>query len=454
MTFSQKIQTVSELNTSIKGLLETHYPFVSVSGEISNLIKPFSGHLYFTLKDEHARLKSVLFKNQQRYLSSLPRDGQHVICHGRISVYEPRGEYQLVVDHLEAIGTGALLQELEKLKRKLSGLGLFDQARKQPLPLVPDLVTLVTSPTGAAVHDFLKMADLRGSSISVEIFPVRVQGDEAAAEMRKALKALNRRAKSDIIVLCRGGGSIEDLQPFNDESLAMAVFESDIPVVSAIGHDIDYTIADFVADVRAATPTAAAEMILPDRQVLKNELNTSVQRITTALQGKIDTQRHQVSLLSSYLGDPVKALEFFMLRTDSAMAALLNSFNRITGGCRERLHYGISRLQECNPVNKIRNRQQQRMHLTVNLIDRMRRTLERRRNSLHRTVTLLEAVSPTAVLGRGYAIVQKTSPPSAQGNILRSTEQTSVGEKLKVLLHKGSLFCDVTEIEEETDKQN
>ena len=270
---NSRIFTVSEINDSIRGILEVQFPFVSVAGEISNLRQPLSGHCYFTLKDERTQIRAVLFKMQQRYLSSKPADGQMVICHGRISVYEARGEYQLIVDTIDLHGTGIMQLEFEKLKHKLAAEGLFDQDVKTQLPFLPEHITLVTSPKGAAVHDFIRIAQARCPTTKIAVFPVSVQGNQAAGEISRAITAINNHLSTDIIVLCRGGGSLEDLWTFNEEKVARAIAGSTIPIVSAIGHEIDYTIADFVADLRAPTPSGAAEMLLPETQALKSQIN-------------------------------------------------------------------------------------------------------------------------------------------------------------------------------------
>lgn len=245
---TKRIFSVSELTSSIKSMLEGRFPFISVAGEISNLRRPASGHLYFTLKDDRAQIKTVLFKTQQRYLEKTPRDGQMVVCQGRLTVYEPRGDYQLIVDAMDFHGAGALQLAFEQLKKKLAAEGLFDQEDKKPLPALPRHITLVTSPTGAAVHDFIRIAQSRYPQIRIAVFPVAVQGDAAAGEIQEAILEINNQMHTDIIVLCRGGGSIEDLWAFNDEQLAREIRYSNIPVVSAVGHEIDFTIADFAAD--------------------------------------------------------------------------------------------------------------------------------------------------------------------------------------------------------------
>ena len=257
------ILTVSQISRSIRTLLEGEFRFISVSGEISNLSRPYSGHSYFTLKDEGAQLRAILFKGQQRFLAKDINDGQQVICHGRISVYEPRGDYQLIVDSIDFHGAGALQLQFEKLKNRLAVEGLFDQARKKMIPMFPRKIVLITSPTGAAVHDFLKVWRNRQWGATIQIFPVRVQGIGAAEEIAAAIATVNRELDSDIIVLCRGGGSLEDLWAFNEECVARAIADSTLAIVTAIGHEVDFTIADFCADLRAPTPTGAAEQIIP-----------------------------------------------------------------------------------------------------------------------------------------------------------------------------------------------
>ena len=283
---NQKIFSVSELTGTIKRMLEGRFPFVHVAGEISNLRQPGSGHLYFTLKDDRAQIKAVLFKMQQRYLEKPPKNGQMVICRGRLSVYEPRGDYQLIVDALDLHGAGELQIAFEQLKRKLAEEGIFDQSVKKELPPLPRHITLVTSPTGAAVHDFIRIAQNRFPQARISVYPVAVQGDTAAKEIRQAIIDINDHLDTDIIVLCRGGGSIEDLWAFNDEQLARAIYASVVPVVSAVGHEVDVTIADFAADLRAPTPSGAAEMILPDSSGLADRIAGLARRISHSMQSR------------------------------------------------------------------------------------------------------------------------------------------------------------------------
>ncbi|MFH1020445.1 MAG: exodeoxyribonuclease VII large subunit [Pseudomonadota bacterium] len=325
---SGRIQTVSELTQSIRGVLEVSFPFVTVAGEISNLRCPYSGHLYFTLKDEAAQIKAVLFKPQQRYLNCTPEDGMQVVCRGRISLYEARGEYQLMVDVLAAKGAGALQLAFDLLKRKLAAEGLFAGEQKRPLPLLPEKIALITSPTGAVVHDFLAMAQKRCAAVPVEIIPVRVQGSEALEDIIEAITLCNERGQNDVIVLCRGGGSLEDLWTFNEEKLARAIAGSRIPVVSAIGHEVDFTIADLVADFRAPTPTAAAEAIVPSRTQLYAQVCNLGNRLTKTVVDRLAGFRRTIETHQKVLGDPTPLLDQFRLTTDHALAALQFSFSR------------------------------------------------------------------------------------------------------------------------------
>ena len=269
---SPKVFTVSSLTEQIKDLLEENFDFIWVEGEISNFRKPASGHCYMVLKDEKAQLRAVMFRTQSRYLKFTPEDGTKVLAQGRIAVYEPRGEYQIILDYIEPVGVGALALAFEQLKKKLAAEGFFDEAIKRPLPFLPQKVAVITSPTGAAIRDFLKVIQRRFANIEITIVPVKVQGDEAAKEIVEALKTVNRELDVDVIVLTRGGGSLEDLCAFNQEELAHAIRGSRIPVVSAVGHEIDTTISDLAADLRAPTPSAAAELLVVEKEALKEQI--------------------------------------------------------------------------------------------------------------------------------------------------------------------------------------
>jgi exodeoxyribonuclease VII large subunit len=435
-----RLQSVSELTGSIRGLLETSFPFITVLGEISNLRRAVSGHLYFSLKDRQAQIRAVMFKQQCRYLAQPPADGQEVVCRGRVSVYEPRGEYQLVVDYMESKGAGELQIAFDLLKRRLEGEGLFAASAKKPLPFLPERIALITSPTGAAVFDFLRTAAARFPSVPVEIHPVRVQGQGAAGEIVAALAAANTRRTAEVIVLCRGGGSLEDLWSFNEEQVARAIFASEIPVVVGVGHEMDFTIADFVADVRAPTPTAAAALVLPRRQELHARMGELEQRLVGGLQRKIGQSRYRVGTHRRLLGDPSFLLTHFRLLLDHRFHGFLHGFTgRLKSRQAEvaRLHHHLRRH---SPLHQLRHQQQLCAELTGRLRAAVSWNFERRRLAFSRAAALLDAVSPLAVLGRGYAIA-RTLP---ERKVVRAAAQVRAGDAMEVLLQKGSITCRVT----------
>jgi exodeoxyribonuclease VII large subunit len=444
-----KIQTVTEVTRSIRGLLETAFHFVSVAGEISNLRRPQSGHLYFTLKDREAQLKGVLFKTQQRYLSISPADGQAVICRGRISIYEARGEYQLLVDTMEAMGAGDLQAEFEQLKNRLAAEGLFDLAHKRPLPLLPERVSLITSPEGAAVHDFIRTASRRFPGLPLEIFPVRVQGDTAPAEIVEALQCLNQRKSSEVIVLCRGGGSLEDLWAFNTDKVARAIFASNIPVVSAVGHEIDFTIADLVADYRAATPTAAAEAVIPERQELVARVARADQAMVSILTKRLSALRYLITSQKRLLGDPSLLLQNVRLRVNRArydlsgrMAAILNGQGQKAGMLR-------SSLQEHSPDKQLAVKYQRSLELERRLRFAISLAIQHKRRFLGERCALLDSVSPLAVLGRGYSLTRLL--PSR--TLVRDSRQVALGSRLELILHHGALEAEVVAISDNTGEK-
>jgi exodeoxyribonuclease VII large subunit len=433
-----KIFSVTELNASIRGLLETQFPFVSVAGEISNLRQPLSGHLYFTLKDEHSQLKAVLFKMQQRYLSASPADGKLVVCRGRLSVYEPRGEYQLIVDSIDLHGVGTLQLEFEKLKKKLAAEGLFDQERKKPLPPYPEHVTLITSPKGAAVHDFLRIARQRLPQVPVSIYPVAVQGRQAAGEIVEALAAINALRRATVIVLCRGGGSLEDLWAFNEEQVARAIAASSLPVVSAVGHEIDFTIADLVADLRAPTPSAAAQMLLPDSHALRARIDQLRARLLRRMDARLERLEDRMATSVQRLGTMQRRLDRLLLQLDHRTSDLERAIRTVlTTNCHV-LERAGQRLRLTYPLTRLRMQELQLQDLHRRLLAAGRTAMESARQALARAAGLLEAVSPLATLARGYSIV-RTPAPGAK--VVTDSQQVEVGGRLEITLHRGSLEC-------------
>ncbi len=445
--FDHRIQTVNELTRSIRGLLETSYSMITVTGEVSNLRRPQSGHLYFTLKDAYAQIRAVLFKAQQRYLTCVPADGLEVLCRGRISVYEPRGEYQLIIDYLDAKGAGLLRIAFDQLKAKLEAEGLFAPERKRPLPFLPRNIAVVTAPQGAAIRDFLLQARQRSPGTAISIMPVRVQGEGAAAEIVQAITELNRMGRAEIIVICRGGGSLEDLRAFNEETLARAIATSKIPVVSAVGHEVDFTIADFVADLRAPTPTAAAQMILPRQDVLAAAISDLNHRVSATMTRRLATARQQLMTARRLLGDPGRLLVQHHLRLDHRQTELGHALHRRLHRDRNQLNDFNVVLQHHDPRRTITRHHGQIRENTLRLSWLMQRLLSAKRYQLSQSVGILDAVSPLAVLSRGYAI-----PYRHDGAVLRSVNQARLGEEIRLSLNDGHLGCKITEIKHNTDR--
>ncbi len=436
----RQILTVSELNGAIRSLLEGRFPFVSVTGEISNLHKPYSGHFYFTLKDAGAQIKAVLFKMQQRYLAQIPKDGAHVVCRGRISVYEPKGDYQLIVDTIDFHGAGALQQAFEQLKRRLANEGLFDEHLKRSLPRFPAHITLITSPRGAAVHDFIRIATRRCPPVRIAVYPVTVQGEQAAVDMIRALEEINTRAATEVIVLCRGGGSTEDLWAFNDEHLARAIRQSALPVVSAVGHEIDFTIADFAADLRAPTPSGAAELLTPDREALLGRINQQRLRIRRILRNQIDRSQQRLLLARHRLETMPHPLDRLMLRLDQLAARLERSLKTTVGEQQRRLDRATLGLARLNPSHRLDLHEQRLQELHNRLAHAARLQIQAKMEQFGRATGVLHAVSPLATLARGYAIVRKTG---SKKRVLTEAVDVAPGETVEVILHRGELVCRV-----------
>jgi len=437
-----KIYTVSELNARVRTLLEQRFAHVCVSGEITNLRRPYSGHVYFSLKDRKGQLKAVLFKMQQRYLEQEPADGQEVICYGRISVYEARGDYQLIVDTIDFHGAGALRAAFEQLKRKLDREGLFDAALKKKLPMLPGHITLVTSPRGAAVHDFIRIATRRFPGVRLAVYPVSVQGDQAAAEMIQAIELLSRQKKTDVIVLCRGGGSLEDLMPYNDEQLARTIFRADLPVVSAVGHEIDFTIADFVSDLRAPTPSAAAELLVPDREALADRIAHLRTRLIRMQQSRLDRLSEQLLARKVRLGGISAMLEAMMQRLDQRSMTLIHAMQARLNVFERRIERARLSLEQQNPAARLKVAETRLTSVRQRLARSIQQILAEKKQRLGRHKQLLSAVSPKNTLARGYAIMQ-----DRKGAIISSSSQVRVGDRARVLLNQGSVQVKIEAVE-------
>ena len=432
-----KIYNVSELTEEIQNLLEERFDFVWVEGEISNFSAPVSGHYYIVLKDEKTQIRAVMFRLQARYLKFLPENGMKVIVQGRIGVYPPRGEYQIILDYIEPLGVGALALAFEQLKKKLSAQGFFDKEIKKPLPLLPQRVAVITSPTGAAIRDFLKIIRRRFANIEVIIIPVRVQGDGATDDIVKALDLVNRELKMDVIVLTRGGGSLEDLWAFNKEELALAIRRSQTPVVSAIGHEIDWTISDFAADFRAPTPSAAAEILVKEKESLLNRLDELKSRLVTEINRNIKNQVQGLYNLSKRIRDPRKRLADIWMHLDEIHSRLVRLMGLIVIDCRKRVEAEIRTLFSCSPMNIITSMRQRLDFQRTSLAQGMNNQL----GVKHTTLSLLEKgmkdLSPLSVLKRGYSITRKLP----EKWVIKNASSVETGDQVQVFLAEGELEC-------------
>jgi exodeoxyribonuclease VII large subunit len=438
----RRIFTVSELTRAVKDTLEGRFGGLWVEGEVSNLRVHTSGHVYFTLKDEEAQVRAVLFRSRVRRLRFEPADGLHVLAFGRLDVYAVRGEYQLVCEVLEPKGLGALQLAFEQLKARLAAEGLFDPGRKRPLPALPRRIGLVTSPTGAAVRDFLRVVTRRFAGLEVLVCPVRVQGDTAAAEIAEALGTLNRAGNLDVIVVARGGGSLEDLWAFNEEAVARAIAASKIPVISAVGHETDVTIADFVADLRAPTPSAAAELVVREKvelvrqlTALRARLGQAIGRRTGRLADRLaDFRRRRV------LTDPGRPLRDWARRVDDLGVRLGRAVSRQDARTRERLERAARALRPALLAAPVRHQQRLAGQLGGRLARAVRGEAARRRRAMEALAARLDGLSPLACLARGYAIVASTS-----GEVVTQADAVRVGERVTVRLRAGELGCRVEE---------
>lgn len=439
-----KVYTVSELNRESKRLLNEHFMSVLVEGEISNLSAPSSGHLYFTLKDALAQIRCAMFRNQQRRLGFKPDNGLHVIARAQVTLYEPRGDYQLVVDSLELAGDGALRQAFEALKLKLTKQGLFDTSHKKPIPSLPACIGVITSPTGAAIKDVLTVLKRRFPAIPVILYPVAVQGEQAKHEIAKALATANALKQCDVIILGRGGGSLEDLWAFNEEIVARAVYACEIPVITGIGHETDFSIADFVADLRAATPSAAAEHAVPDQREWLGRFQTLELKLRQQL-NRIQSQKAQtLAWLSKRFEQqhPGQKVARNAQRLDELELRLVRIVQNRLGHARLALENRSARLRQQTPATKIKTLAFQQQHLYRRLTSALALRLERLNQRLLKTSQTLHTVSPLATLNRGYALV--TDPDS--GLIIRSTEQLSKGDIILTRLAQGRFTSQIETI--------
>ena len=441
--FAEKtILTVSRLTALLRGVLEENFEQVWVQGEVSNLTFPSSGHIYFTLKDTGAQLRCVMFKGSAKNLKFRPGDGIALIARGRISVYDQRGEYQLICEYLEPAGVGALQLAFMQLKERLAQEGLFEENRKRPLPMFPRRVGVVTSPTGAAIHDILNVLKRRFASLEILLYPVRVQGEGSALEIARAIDDLNRLGLADVLIVGRGGGSLEDLWAFNEEVVARAVYRSRIPVISAVGHETDWTICDFAADLRAPTPSAAAELVIASSVELRGRMEALDHRLRLAMETRLAGMASRIDALRRSLHDPGTMLGHLAQRVDDLAGrlelALENSVARNRGQF-DRLQAGLMHL---NPVRAVESLRQRINLLSVRSGLMMTGKLEGLKHSFAGTTARLEVLSPLKTLSRGYAIAA-----TSEGKVVTDTSQLAAGDRIRLHLHRGKALCRVEELE-------
>ncbi len=388
------IVTVTQLTSMLKNLLEGSFPDVWVEGEISNLSIPQSGHAYFTLKDEQSQIRAILFRSSQRFLKFTLQHGMQIICRGRVSVYEPRGEYQLIVDYIEPKGAGALQLAFEQLKERLEKEGLFDLNHKKPLPVLPRCIGIITSPTGAAIRDILRVIKRRHPKMRILVYPIPVQGVDAAPAIVEALRYFNRERNVDVLIVGRGGGSLEDLWAFNEERVARAIYDSRIPVISAVGHETDYTIADFVSDVRAPTPSAAAEIVVKSQESLQEGIQALESRLKRSMKHALDLLRSNLREHVRLLSDPRRRLEQYTQRVDD---------------------------------------------LAHRMVLELRHHLRREKARLGGVAEALEHLNPLGILSRGYSITKK----HPDGKIVKDARGIRPGDVIQTTLHRGEIVSRV-----------
>ena len=437
---SPAIFTVSRLNQTVRLLLEREVGQVWISGEISNFTKPASGHWYFTLKDDTAQVRCAMFRNSNRRVTFRPQHGQQILVRASITLYEPRGEYQIIVESMQPAGEGLLQQKYEQLKAKLATEGLFDQQSKQPLPSPAHCVGVITSKTGAALHDILHVLKRRDPSLPVVIYPTAVQGEDAPGQIVRAIELANNRKECDVLIVGRGGGSLEDLWSFNDERVARAIFASQIPIVSAVGHETDVTIADFVADLRAPTPSAAAEMVSRNQLELLRQLQSGQQRLEMAMDYYLANRTRRFTQLEHRLQQQHPQLRLarqqtVLERLRQRMTYAMDNQLKRSGQRQQRM---TQRLNQHSPQPRIHRAQNRVQQLEYRLAQLMSARLSATRERFGNAMTHLDAVSPLATLARGYSVTTATD-----GNVLKQTKQVKAGDVLTTRLVDGWVESEV-----------
>ena len=436
------IYSVTRLNREVRAVLDTGFPLIWLDGELSNLACPASGHWYFSLKDSQAQVRCAMFRTRNRLLRFVPKNGMQVLVRAKIGLYEPRGEFQIIVEHMEEAGEGALRQQFEQLKNKLNAQGIFSADNKKNLPAVPKTIGVITSPTGAAIHDVLTTLKRRFSALKVIVYPVSVQGKPAAEDISKTIKLVDKRNECDVLLLTRGGGSLEDLWSFNEEVVANAIYECKIPLISAVGHDIDFTISDFVADVRAATPTAAAELVSPDVSHWNTQLANLIKRLSNHTKNIISEKKYSLESISSRIIHPSNYIEQTSQRVDEYNYRLQYAIQSFIANQTVTLQALENNCYAHNPLLRISKKQDQTKQLIQRLCLIQQRKLNSSKQRFIASTATLDAVSPLATLQRGYAYVKNMKTDKVINNI----DKIKRGDEISTTLANGRFNSTVTKI--------
>ena len=439
-TQSRPVLTVSQLNKQARLTIEERFQMVWVTGELSNFARPRSGHWYFTLKDTGAQVRCAMFANSNRRVQMQPTDGQQVLIRGRVSLYEGRGDFQIIADQMEPAGEGVLRQAFDALKLKLADEGLFDRERKRPIPDIPKHIAVITSPTGAALQDVLAVWQRRFPTLQVTVIPTAVQGPEAEAQVLWALKAASK-LPVDAILLTRGGGSLEDLWTFNLESVARAVAASKIPIVSAIGHEIDIAITDFVADLRAPTPSVAAELMVPDGEEMLQNIDGEFRHLTVLMEGQLREHQLQLDKLNLRLVNPESYLQQAWMRLDDSANRIQRSAERTLAGTSNQYDNLYKRLLSQSPSFALSRAREKLQRVETSLEDGVNRQLQSQASAIAMLARMLDGMSPLHTLGRGYAFLRDDS-----GSLVTHTERALVGTTMTAQLQDGTISATVKEV--------
>lgn len=447
MDFSNEHRTIlsiSDLNSEVALMLSRSFSVLWLEGEISNFSRPASGHFYFSLKDQKAQVRCAMFRNRNLVLRLKPANGMLVRVRAKIGLYEPRGEFQVIVEHMEEAGAGALQQQFEELKAKLSAAGLFAAEHKQALPKLPSAIGIITSPTGAAIRDILQVLGRRAPQVPVYIYPVAVQGKAAATQIESAIIEANADQRCDVLIVTRGGGSIEDLWSFNEPNVAQAVFDSEIPIISGVGHEIDTTITDYVADLRAATPSVAAELAVPDMVELTQQIRQKDQRLKQMMQGYVYHHQQSLRFLNQRLGNqrPAYRLQQQQQRLDELEQRAKRAVTIYLERQQATICQLSTRLNANSPQRLLANRQQQSSQLILRLEQALKQTLQQKNNTLALMASRLNSASPLTTLQRGYSITQD----SKTNKVIHKAEDVSVGQSIDIRLNDGTIKALITEL--------